>query len=160
MPHLGHHGKGSGVSCMITTLSFKFIYTKCYQILTGMWALSGHPSTGQATKFNTQGKETMGVSLTPPPFSTSRLWKNFSHGYSPHFFKGGRRHFLATIFATYLCSFSLPKGGSLPRHPPLVRILPHFSQDKTRCACHVIGLPQIFYIPTRSKIRMIVAKFP
>ena len=61
--------------------------------------------------------------------------------------KGVCHHCLSTIVATYFCPLPLPKGGSLPRRPPLVRLITHFTPDKTRCAWYGIGLAWIRVYP-------------
>ena len=57
MPQFGHRGKEGDPSCRIATQALKFLYIKLSLSLPGVWALSGHPSTGHTTEGMTRRKD-------------------------------------------------------------------------------------------------------
>ena len=70
IPYWLHRGSGIGTFYRISIMDFQCMYMKLSLSLTGLYALSGNPSTSHAADFNTHEKDTTYVSGPPPPTST------------------------------------------------------------------------------------------
>ena len=76
IPHWSHHGNASGPYWNIATLYLQWLNIKCSLSIPGVFALAGHPSTGQSTDFTIRGNDTLYTSSLPPMTSTPLICVN------------------------------------------------------------------------------------